>query len=88
MRNAAGCRRRLAAVPGAMPARREGFFEGKTITYIIATNPGGGYDTYGRLIGKLSREAARRRQGDLQEPARRRPYHRRQHALRVRSPTG
>ena len=25
-------------------------FKGKTITYIVATTPGGGYDTYGRLI--------------------------------------
>ncbi|MGB8624181.1 MAG: tripartite tricarboxylate transporter substrate-binding protein, partial [Paracoccaceae bacterium] len=35
----------------AMPAWAEGFFKGKTLTYIIATNPGGGYDTYARLIG-------------------------------------
>jgi tripartite-type tricarboxylate transporter receptor subunit TctC len=28
----------------------ESFFKGKTITYIVATAPGGGYDTYGRLI--------------------------------------
>lgn len=27
-----------------------GFFQGKTVTYIVATNPGGGYDAYGRLI--------------------------------------
>jgi tripartite-type tricarboxylate transporter receptor subunit TctC len=25
-------------------------FKGKTITYIVATTPGGGYDTYGRMI--------------------------------------
>src|SRR5262244_2558755 len=25
-------------------------FKGKTITYIVATSPGGGYDTYGRMI--------------------------------------
>src|SRR6185295_6454194 len=25
-------------------------FKGKTITYIVATSPGGGYDTYGRVI--------------------------------------
>lgn len=29
-----------------------GFFNGKTVTYIVATKPGGGYDAYGRLIGK------------------------------------
>lgn len=28
----------------------EDFFRGKTVTYIVATGPGGGYDTYGRLI--------------------------------------
>jgi putative tricarboxylic transport membrane protein len=27
-------------------------FNGKTITYIVATTPGGGYDTYGRLIAR------------------------------------
>ncbi|MDI7260718.1 MAG: tripartite tricarboxylate transporter substrate binding protein [Thermodesulfobacteriota bacterium] len=28
------------------------FYKGKNITYVVATKPGGGYDTYGRLIGK------------------------------------
>lgn len=43
-----------AIVAGIAPsvAQADGYFEGKTITYIIATDPGGGYDTYGRLIGK------------------------------------
>src|ERR687889_334791 len=27
-------------------------FEGERITYIITTDPGGGYDTYGRLVAK------------------------------------
>src|SRR4051812_19647971 len=27
-------------------------FKGKTITYIVATTPGGGYDTYSRLIAQ------------------------------------
>ena len=26
------------------------FFNGRTITYIVSTDPGGGYDTYGRLL--------------------------------------
>lgn len=26
------------------------YFNGKTVNYIIATDPGGGYDTYGRLV--------------------------------------
>jgi tripartite-type tricarboxylate transporter receptor subunit TctC len=29
------------------------FFKGKTVTYIVATSPGGGYDFYGRLISKF-----------------------------------
>lgn len=28
------------------------FFAGKTINYIVATAPGGGYDTYGRLVAE------------------------------------
>ncbi len=28
------------------------FFKGKTVTYIVATSPGGGYDTYGRLVAE------------------------------------
>ncbi|MEE8438916.1 MAG: tripartite tricarboxylate transporter substrate-binding protein [Micropepsaceae bacterium] len=28
------------------------FYEGKTVTYIVATDPGGGYDTYGRIIAR------------------------------------
>jgi tripartite-type tricarboxylate transporter receptor subunit TctC len=28
------------------------FFSGKTLTYIVATDPGGGYDTYGRLVAQ------------------------------------
>ncbi len=28
------------------------FFKGKTVTYIVATQPGGGFDTYARVIGK------------------------------------
>ena len=41
----------LLTCMAAMPAAAGGFYEGKTITYIIATNPGGNYDAYGRLIG-------------------------------------
>ncbi len=36
----------------AGPVWAQGYYDGKTLTYIIATSPGGGYDTYGRLIGK------------------------------------
>lgn len=34
------------------PASAAAFFRGKTITYIVATSPGGGYDTYGRLVAR------------------------------------
>ena len=43
----------LAFVWGApaMAADAEAeFFAGRTITYIVSTDPGGGYDTYGRLL--------------------------------------
>jgi tripartite-type tricarboxylate transporter receptor subunit TctC len=54
---------RLLAVAGALtvfatlasPAASQtgaDFFKGKTITYIVATSPGGGYDTYGRLVAE------------------------------------
>jgi tripartite-type tricarboxylate transporter receptor subunit TctC len=29
------------------------FFDGKTVTYIVATDPGGGYDTNGRLVAEF-----------------------------------
>ncbi|HEX2255700.1 MAG TPA: tripartite tricarboxylate transporter substrate-binding protein [Afifellaceae bacterium] len=41
----------LVAAPAAAQSGKD-FFRGKTMTYIVATAPGGGYDTYGRLIGK------------------------------------
>lgn len=29
------------------------YFKGKTVTYIVATAPGGGYDTYGRMVAEF-----------------------------------
>src|ERR1700754_830250 len=29
------------------------FFNGKTVNYIVATEPGGGYDTNGRLVAEF-----------------------------------
>ena len=51
------CWRALAAAaalvfPAPAFAADSGLFRGKTITYIVATTPGGGYDTYGRLIAR------------------------------------
>lgn len=39
-----------AAVDAATPDMK--MFDGKTITYIVSTGPGGGYDEYGRLIAR------------------------------------
>lgn len=39
--------------PGAEAAGGAGYFKGKTVTYIVATSPGGGYDFYGRLVAKF-----------------------------------
>jgi len=39
----------------ATPAMAQGgsdYFKGKTVTYIVATAPGGGYDLYGRLVAE------------------------------------
>jgi tripartite-type tricarboxylate transporter receptor subunit TctC len=44
-----------AALAAAHPSvAQEGaeFYKGKTVTYIVATAPGGGYDTYGRLVSE------------------------------------
>ncbi|HTI88030.1 MAG TPA: tripartite tricarboxylate transporter substrate-binding protein [Alphaproteobacteria bacterium] len=40
----------------SLPARAEGaadFYKGKTLTYVVATSPGGGYDYYGRLVARF-----------------------------------
>jgi putative tricarboxylic transport membrane protein len=42
----------LAAPSSAAPAEAN-YFKGKTVTYIVATGAGGGYDTYGRLIARF-----------------------------------
>jgi tripartite-type tricarboxylate transporter receptor subunit TctC len=44
-----------ATAAPASPAAAQGgaaFFDGKTVTYIVATAPGGGYDTNGRLVAE------------------------------------
>ncbi len=42
----------LAALALQGAALASDYYKGKTVTYIVATDPGGGYDTYGRLIAK------------------------------------
>ena len=41
----------LGTAPAAA-ASGASFYKGKTVTYIVATSPGGGYDFYGRLVSK------------------------------------
>jgi hypothetical protein len=40
------------ALPAQAQESVEAFYRGKTITIIIGTSPGGGYDTYARLLGR------------------------------------
>jgi tripartite-type tricarboxylate transporter receptor subunit TctC len=45
----------MAAAVAVSPALGQSgadFYKGKTVTYIVATSPGGGYDTYGRLVAE------------------------------------
>ncbi len=43
----------LAGLAGpAMAAETADYFQGKTVTYVVATSPGGGYDAYGRLVAR------------------------------------
>lgn len=42
----------LAVAASSRSRAGENYFSGKTITYIVATKPGGGYDTMGRLVAK------------------------------------
>ncbi len=41
------------AATGAHAQAGVDFFKGKTVTYIVATAPGGGYDSYGRLVAEF-----------------------------------
>ncbi len=40
----------VASIGGAEAAGPAEYFKGKTVTYIVATTPGGGYDFYARLV--------------------------------------
>ena len=42
----------MAACP-ALAQTGADFYQGKTVTYIAATSPGGGYDLYGRLVAEF-----------------------------------
>ncbi len=42
----------LFLAPVMTAAAQDNLFDGKTITYIVATKPGGGYDTVGRLVAR------------------------------------
>jgi tripartite-type tricarboxylate transporter receptor subunit TctC len=42
----------IATVQVAFGQSGAEFYNGKTVTYIVSTGPGGGYDTYGRLVAE------------------------------------
>ena len=42
-----------AFMPPADRTDRRRFLKGKTVTYIVSTAPGGGYDLYGRLVAEF-----------------------------------
>jgi len=42
----------LSFTASAQAQEGAAFFNGKTVTYIVATDPGGGYDTNGRLVAE------------------------------------
>ena len=42
----------VGARAAAAAESAQDFYKGKTISYIVATSPGGGYDTYGRLVAR------------------------------------
>ncbi|WP_312526539.1 tripartite tricarboxylate transporter substrate-binding protein [Paracoccus sp. (in: a-proteobacteria)] len=45
----------IVTMAGVLPAQAQDgaeFYRGKTVNYIVATEPGGGYDTNGRLVAK------------------------------------
>ncbi|MEE8438743.1 MAG: tripartite tricarboxylate transporter substrate-binding protein [Micropepsaceae bacterium] len=42
----------MILAPASAQDNAEDFFDGRTITYIVSSEPGGGYDTYGRLIAR------------------------------------
>ena len=52
----AACQESAAPTGGADVEADANYFAGKTVTYIIATDAGGGYDTYGRLIARYMQE--------------------------------
>jgi hypothetical protein len=46
----------LALLPLDASIAADGYYKGKSITFVIGSAPGGGYDTYSRLLAKPSRQ--------------------------------
>ena len=42
----------LAAHPATKPAAAQNFYEGKTVSLVVGTDAGGGYDIYGRSVAR------------------------------------
>ena len=49
---ARGCASLIALATPARAQTGADYFKGKTVTFIVATAPGGGYDSYGRLVAE------------------------------------
>lgn len=47
----------VASTVPVMAQEGAAFFKGKTVTYVVATSPGGGYDFYGRLVARYMQAA-------------------------------
>jgi tripartite-type tricarboxylate transporter receptor subunit TctC len=54
---ASGCFAAAAIAVPAMAQQGADFYKGKTVTYVVATSPGGGYDFYGRLAARFMQAA-------------------------------
>jgi tripartite-type tricarboxylate transporter receptor subunit TctC len=46
-----------AVASSVMAQEGAAFYKGKTVTYVVATSPGGGYDFYGRLVARYMQAA-------------------------------
>ena len=52
-----GCLAGLASIVALAPAQAQdavaSFYKGRTVTIVVGSSPGGGYDLYGRLIARF-----------------------------------
>ena len=73
----------LGVAPAWSAESAQDFYKGKTITYIVATSPGGGYDSYGRLVARYMNKYLPGSKIIIRNMPGARARHRREHHLRV-----